>query len=65
MGEERIRNIVEYKKSVTMDDTDTYAEAVLKFEGLTEERTGELREMFNKFYKEVETIMHKDTSPFE
>lgn len=65
MAETRMRNIVEYKKNITTDDPDAYAEAVLKFEGLTEKRTEELRKIFNKFYAEVETIVHKETSPFE
>lgn len=65
MAEARMRNAVEYKKSVTTDDPDAYAEAVLKFEGLKDERTEELRQLFSKFYAEVEAIVRKETSPFE
>ena len=65
MAETRTRNIVEYKKSVTTESPDAYAEAVLKFEGLTEKRTEELRQIFNKFYADVEEIVHKETSPLE
>ena len=62
MAEVRTRNIVEYKKNITTDDPDAYAEAVLKFEGLEEKGTEELRQLFNKFYAEVEAIAHKETS---
>lgn len=61
MLETRERNIVEYKKSITTDEPDAYAEAVLKFEGLTEKRTEELRQLFNKFYAEVDAIVHEET----
>lgn len=62
MNEVRTRNIVEYKRSVTTDEPDAFAEVTLKFEGLTEKRTEELRKFFNKFYAEVEAIVHKETS---
>lgn len=64
MEETRMRNIVEYKKNITTDDPDAYAEAVLKFEGLTEKRTEELRQLFNKFYAEVEAIVYEETRPY-
>lgn len=65
MAETKMRNIVEFKKSVTTNDPDAYAEAVLKFEGLRDEKTEELQRIFNKFYAEVEAIVYKETSPFE
>lgn len=63
MAEIRTRDIVEYKKSVTTDDSDAYAEVVLKFEKLTEKSTEKLRKMFNRFYEEVEAIVNEETSP--
>lgn len=61
MAEVRTQCIIEYRKSITVDDPDAYAEAVLKFEGLTDERTEELHKIFNKFCAEVEAIVHEET----
>lgn len=61
----RMKDIVEYKKSVTTDEPNAYAEVVLKFEGVSEERTDELRQIFNRFYAKVEAIVCEETSPLE
>ena len=64
MGETRRNDIVEYRKSITVNDPDAYAEVVLKLEGLTEEATKELRMIFCKFYVEAEEIVRKTTGSF-
>lgn len=63
--QERYKNEVVFKKEIITDDPDAYAAVTLSFEGLTEERTGKLRELFNGFYKEVEEIVKKETSLME
>lgn len=64
MAEVKMEDIIEYKKRITTNDPDTYVEAILKLEGLTENEVEEMRKSFNTFYKEVETIMHKKAAHF-
>lgn len=59
---ERTKNMVVFKRQIAADEPEAYAEAMLEFDGLSEERTIELREKFNKFYEEVEKIVKKETS---
>lgn len=63
MAEEvRKNDIVTYRKEITTDEPNAYAEVVLKFEGLQESRLAELRDLFNKFFAEVEGMVLEDTS---
>ena len=59
---ERRRNSVIFQKEIVTDGPDAYAAAKLEFEGLPEERTGQLRNLFNDFYKTVEQIVKAETS---
>lgn len=63
MAEEVRKNgIVTYQKQITTDEPNAYAEVTLKFEGLMESRVLELRDLFNKFFAEVEGMVLEDTS---
>ena len=59
---EKSKNVVTYRKQITTDEPEAYAEAILEFDGLSEERTAELREKFNSFFEYVERIVKKETS---
>lgn len=59
---EKSKNMVVYRKQITTDGPEAYAEAILEFDGLPEKRTAELREKFNSFFKDVEKIVKKETS---
>ncbi len=59
---EKLKDIVEFRKQITTDGPEAYAEVILKFEGLPEERTAELREKFNSFFDDIEKIVKKETS---
>lgn len=63
MAEEVRKNgIVTYQKQITVDEPNAYAEVTLKFENLQESRVLELRDLFNKFFAEVEGMVLEDTS---
>ena len=63
MTEEVQKNeMVIYQKQVTANEPNAYSELTLKFEGLRENRIAELRELFNKFFAEVERMVLEDTS---
>lgn len=59
---EKLKNMVAFRKQITTDGPQAYAEAILKFDGLPEQRTAELREKFNSFFEDVEKIVKKETS---
>lgn len=59
--EARIRNIVEYRKSITTDELDTYAELVMKIENLPDEKVEKLRKQFLDLYEEMEEAVRKET----
>lgn len=62
MAKVKTQGIVEYRKRITVDDPDAYAEVTLILEGLTDERTEELHKIFSKFYEEIETVVRKEMS---
>lgn len=62
MAQVKIQGNVEYRKSITVDDPDAYAEVTLRLEGLMDEGTEELHKIFSKFYEEIETVVRKEMS---
>lgn len=64
MAEVKMQDLIEYKKRITANDPDTYAEVILKLEGLTEKEVEEMRKSFNAFYKEVEMTCIKKQPTF-
>lgn len=58
---EKRKNSVIFQKEIVTEGPDAYAAARLEFEGLPEERTEQLRNLFNGFYKTVEQIVIEET----
>lgn len=49
--EMRKRDTVQYKKQITTDNPNAYAEVMMQFEGITEDANAKMRGMFNEFLK--------------
>lgn len=62
---QRKRSKVVFEKEIVTDNPNAYARAMLEFEGLRDERTTELQQIFNAFYAEVEKIVEKETGLVE
>ena len=60
---ERRTNSVIFKKEIVADNPNSYAGVTLEFEGLAEEKTAELRILFNSFYGAVEQLLRTDARP--
>lgn len=64
-GIEKSKDMVVFKKQITTDGPEAYAEAILKFDGLPEKWTAELREKFNSFFEDVEKIVKKESQQYD
>lgn len=59
---EKFKNSVTYKKEIVTDAPDAYARVTLEFEGVPEEKTEQLRKVFNSFYNKVEQMVKEETN---